>query len=182
VLQQLCLKAVAIGKSGGEVKHQSFLLSYIRDKLVAIQQQEHFHRGMRNSLVAIEKRIQREGTTERGRFGSDSGVQIRAGESNARLSKSGLEGAEIANSSCAAGGAEYRSVKGDKLAEREIPHQTRRRYGSRFFAITRAATASKSAAGVASKSRTAAVRPSQDHRCTGQQSYSVGQERSRRSC
>ena len=43
--------------SGGQIEHQALLLIDCSDKFAAVQQQEHFHRGVGDSLVTVDERV-----------------------------------------------------------------------------------------------------------------------------
>jgi hypothetical protein len=64
-LRQLFARHLACGKA----EHQSLLFIDRRHDLVPIQDQKDFHRGVSDTLVAVDKRvIQSKGKTERRRF------------------------------------------------------------------------------------------------------------------
>jgi hypothetical protein len=93
-------------------------------------------------FVAIDEGvIERERVRPRCSLAGRRGVKVDVIEGRAGLRDDGFECGQVAKTCGAAAAVDHGSVQGNDLAERQIPHHAKRRYSSRFFSTTRAATA-----------------------------------------
>ena len=80
--------------SGGQIEHQAFLLIDCADQFPAVQQQEHFHRGVCDPLVAVDERVvQCQGEAQGRGLLDGRWVQIDAAERRAGLCQGRFEAA-----------------------------------------------------------------------------------------
>src|SRR5450830_975849 len=143
--------------AGGHVEHQLLLFVDASDEFGAVEDQEYFHRGVGHAFVPIEKRmIQREREPQGCGVGGQRVMQVGTIEGRFRLRERRFERGQVTQAWGATRAVEEGLVQGDDFADRQIPHQARRRYSSWFLASTRLAAARKPASGLASRSLTAA--------------------------
>ena len=91
-------KRPAVGDAGGDVEHDLFLLVDRRFNDVAIKNQEHRHRGVADTFVAVDKRmVCDDGEADRCRFISQRRMQIAQSKGGSGLCKGRFEQTEVAN-------------------------------------------------------------------------------------
>jgi len=152
-----------IDLASGEIDHHALLLIDWGVDLGAVEDEEGLHGGVADAFVAIHERVvlnQREAQC-RGLL-DQGGVQSDITERGLGLSDGRVERAKIADASPTTSCVQEAAVQIDHLAERQIPHQARRRYNSSFLRSTRSAAVLKSSLDVARRSVTAARASSSD--------------------
>ena len=81
-----------------QIKHQPLLFINGSHDLISVQRQEHFHRGVGNTLVAVDEgMVQGKRKAECRRFRWHRSVQVSPAKAGARLCEGRLQGAEIAD-------------------------------------------------------------------------------------
>lgn len=85
-------------RAGGKREHDALLIIDVRIKGVPVQREEDFHRGMNDTLVAVDEWValhQRE--AESCCLGDDGRIEVLTSEGGLRLGHSCLDGAEVTN-------------------------------------------------------------------------------------
>lgn len=105
--------------AGREVEHQAFLFVDRCLELESIQDQKRFNRGVAYPLIAVDERVvERQGKTQRRRFGVQRRVQIASIEGGTGLRESRFQGSEFSNAGRTARAFENGPVKCDDFPER----------------------------------------------------------------
>ena len=88
----------------GDAEHQTLLFINRGIDLMSVKQEEHFHRGMSDALVAVDERmVGHEGKAERCGLVGQRRMQVRASEGGFGLRQRRFEQPEIPNSRRATG-------------------------------------------------------------------------------
>src|SRR5262245_61095778 len=122
----------------------------MRIKGVAVQHEEDFHRGVTDTLVAVDEWVAlHEREAKRCCLGDRGRIEVLTSEGCLRLGHSSLDDAEVANACGATARRKNPLVEGEDLRQGQITHaQASRLYSSAFFSRTASAAARNSSSGV----------------------------------